>query len=310
MSKRIDTFPEEDAVSNLLKSLRVRSSVFCVANMGAPWGFVVQARDVASFHLVVEGDCWVQVDGTDPLRLDRGDLVLVPHGDAHAVRDDPTTPVTALDDLLVESPQDGWRVGFGGDGARTELLCGTLRLENGNGLLRSLPPVIRVPGRRGRPADRLAPSIALLRSEMPAGAAGAEEVVTRATDVLIAQAIRSWLLAREPAWPPLPALRDPQILRAIDLVDASPGEDWTVTRLAQAVAMSRSSFSARFTALVGLPPMKYVTQRRLSTAADLLRAASTVSEAATASGYRSLGAFNRAFKNSFGVAPGAYRRAG
>ena len=81
---------------------------------------------------------------------------------------------------------------------------------------------------------------------------GGETVITRLADILVIQAIRSWI-ARDPAaqtgW--LGALRDPQIGRAIALVHRDPARNWTVASLATAVGMSRSAFAARFSQLVG-----------------------------------------------------------
>jgi transcriptional regulator GlxA family with amidase domain len=88
---------------------------------------------------------------------------------------------------------------------------------------------------------------------------GGETVVTRLSDILVIQAIRSWI-AKDPAartgW--LGALQDRQIGRALALVHRDPAYPWTVESLANEVAMSRSAFAARFTSLVGEPAMHYV----------------------------------------------------
>lgn len=50
-----------------------------------------------------------------------------------------------------------------------------------------------------------------------------------------------------------------------------PARPWTVAALAAETGVSRAAFARRFTALVGEPPMSYLTGWRLSLAADLLR---------------------------------------
>ena len=99
----LSTFAETDTLSDVLRSLRVRSTVFCLALMDAPWGFEVPGREVASFHLVLEGRGLLEVEGEQPLEILAGDLVLLPHGDAHAVRDRLETPATAIARLAPET---------------------------------------------------------------------------------------------------------------------------------------------------------------------------------------------------------------
>ena len=93
---------------------------------------------------------------------------------------------------------------------------------------------------------------------------GGEAVITRLGDILVIQAIRSWI-DRDPGahsgW--LGALRDPQIGQAIALIHRDPARSWTVGELADELAMSRSAFAARFSELVGEPVMQYVTRWRM-----------------------------------------------
>ena len=135
-------------------------------------------------------------------------------------------------------------------------------------------------------------------------------MITRLADILVIQAIRSWI-ARDPAarsgW--LGALRDPQIGRAIARVHDDPSAAWTVASLAASVGMSRSAFAARFTDLVGEPVMRYVARWQMHAALMWLREEdASVAEVANRLGYESEAAFSRAFKRVIGVPPGAARR--
>ena len=139
---------------------------------------------------------------------------------------------------------------------------------------------------------------------------GGETVITRLADILVIQAIRSWIEqdpAAQTGW--LGALRDPQIGRAISLIHRDPARTWTVASLADEVAMSRSAFAARFAELVGEPPMHYVTRWRMHAAVTWLREDdATLGELALRLGYQSEAAFSRAFKRFMGLSPGAVRR--
>jgi AraC-like DNA-binding protein len=301
----LSTFADSDTISDLLRSLRVRSNVFCLATMRAPWGFGVPAQDVASFHIVLDGGGVLEVDGEPLVEVAHGDLVVLPHGDAHVVRDRPGSAVTPIASLEPES-ETSWEIRGGSNGRPTELICGTFQLENAQLLLNALPSVIRIPGHGGRPVEWLDASVRLLRGEMPVCEPGAEEIVTRVTDVLVAQAIRVHLLdnGRDVA-----VLGDPQIGAAVRLIHADPARPWTVTELAGRVALSRSSFSSRFRALAGESPMRYVARFRLALASELLRTSNaSLAGVARSSGYGSEASFSRAFQRWFGTTPGNYRR--
>jgi AraC-like DNA-binding protein len=141
---------------------------------------------------------------------------------------------------------------------------------------------------------------------------GGETVITRLADILVIQAIRSWI-ERDPAaqtgW--LGALQDKQIGRAIALIHRDPARSWTLASLASEVAMSRSAFAARFTALVGEPAMHYLARWRMHVALNWLKEDGTaLGELASRLGYQSEAAFSRAFKRFIGVSPGAVRRNG
>jgi AraC-like DNA-binding protein len=176
-------------------------------------------------------------------------------------------------------------------------------------LVAALPDVIRIEA-DGAERDGMQGTLALMATETRDLRPGGEAVITRLSDVLVIQAIRSWIEADPTAqsgW--LGALRDPQIGRALSLIHGDPARAWTVASLADELAMSRSSFAARFTELVGEPAMQYVTRWRMQVATSSLQEeGATVAELANRLGYRSEAAFARAFKRIVGIAPGAVKR--
>jgi AraC-like DNA-binding protein/mannose-6-phosphate isomerase-like protein (cupin superfamily) len=291
-------------LDGILSALRVQSTVFCRSDLRAPWGFAVRPRDVSVFHIVVSGSCWLQVDDGDATRFAAGEFALVPKGSGHVVRDDPSSPVCWLDDLLRDEPFDG-TLRHGGNGARTELLCGgfTVGGHEANPVLAALPDVLHVSAGE----DWLAPTVQLIRDELARPAHGTDAVLARLSDVLLVQAIRA-AVAGDERQHELSALRDREISRALTLVHESPEHSWTVSELARAVALSRSAFSARFRELVGESPMRYVRRCRLTRAAELLRHTdASLVEIALASGYQSDVSLSKAFKRAFAVSPGRYR---
>ena len=305
---------QEDVLAEILHSVRLHSTLYCRANMGAPWGLGVSRREVASFHIVTTGTCWLTVEGLEkPVLLTEGDLVILPHGHAHTLTDHPTTPVTRIEHLTPKQPveQDGLFYS-GGRGAVTTLVCGSIQLQDHatNPLFSILPPCLHIRSQQEPCLPQLPAIMQLVKAEASANRLEAEAVITRLSEILFIQAVRVYVSSisdGDTGW--FGALKDPQIGQALALMQHQPEEDWTVESLARYVSLSRSAFTARFTLLVGEPPLHYLTRVRLTKAAALLRAhPATLLEVARSVGYDSDVAFSKAFKRFFGSAPGAYRQ--
>jgi AraC-like DNA-binding protein len=282
--------------------------------MRAPWGFGVDARGNPSFHAVTRGRCYLEVDGDETaLALRSGDLVLLPHGSRHWLRDAPSSPVRWLEDILRGTPiDDGRRLRYGGNGELTELLCGGFALEGErvDPILRALPRIVHVSGVGGRPVPWVGATLGLAAAVTSSETLGAEAVLARLTETMVTQALRTALADLTAADPSqTKALRDPQVAAAIHLIHSQPETAWTVERLASEVGYSRSAFATRFREAVGEAPIAYVTRSRLTIGATLLaRTNMSIGEVARRAGYSAEASFGRAFKRAFGIAPGKYRR--
>ena len=174
-------------------------------------------------------------------------------------------------------------------------------------LVEILPPLLHIEASASPQGDWMQSTLRLMAVEARELRPGGEAVITRLGDILVIQAIRSWIEtdpAARSGW--LGALQDPQIGRALSLIHRDPARDWTVASLADELAMSRSAFAARFTELVDEPAMQYVTRYRMNVALNALKEeGATVGELAGRLGYRSEAAFARAFKRVIGAPPGA-----
>ena len=309
----LSDFDPSDQVSQLLRVIRIRSTVYCRSQMAAPWGFGVEAHGNPAFHVVTAGHCWLEVDGEpDQIALAAGDLVLLPRGSRHWIRDEPATSAPELEEILRATPpgQHGF-LRWGGSGARTGLLCGGFAVEGGpaHPILRALGSAVVIRGASGRPVAWLSATLALLSAETASDAPGAAEVMTRLTDVLLTQALRPALTQLKSSGATgLLALSDRQIASAIEVIHSQPGHGWSVGELASKVALSRSAFSVRFRELAGESPLRYITRTRLAHAAALLRSTDApIAQIAARAGYGTEFSFGKAFKRTYGIAPGAYR---
>ena len=255
----------------------MRGVFYSRCEFSAPWGIDLPAiPDSLMFHVVINGSCWLEVAGTERIRLQPGDLALVPHGAGHVLRSDEATRTPGLFDLPRDAVSDRYEViRFDGGGERARLLCGTVYFDHpaARQLSSLLPPVILVQGWRSAESEWIASTLRLMASEARSPRPGGEEVITRLADILVIQAIRVWLeqesTTAASGW--LSALHDPQVGRALALIHRDPAQEWRVETLAATVAMSRSAFAERFSRLVGEAPMQYVTRWRMYLALDALR---------------------------------------
>ncbi|GAA5165378.1 AraC family transcriptional regulator [Amycolatopsis dongchuanensis] len=240
------------------------------------------------FHLVLEGSCRMVTPGAAPIVLHAGDVVLTPRGTAHALTD----PGTGVDETA-------------------QLLCGAYQLDRTrlHPLLGDLPEVFHLRARAGG-HPQVSAVVALLGGELTAPGLGADAAIPGLLDLLLLFLLREWL-TEEPGrdaagW--CAALTDPVVGEALRCVHGDPVRQWTVEELGARAGLSRAAFSRRFAALVGQPPMAYLTYWRLTIGARLLRETDLPLPAvAQRCGYSSPFAFATAFKREHGVAPGRYR---
>lgn len=312
MRKTVAEFAGGDLASELAHGLRIESSVLCRSVMAPPWGFGVAGRDAGSFHLVLEGEGWLDVEGTDDtVRLQAGDLVVLPRGDAHWVRDAPASEAPPLTSILAEHTVIDGELHFGGDrGRKTEIVCGVFRNAAGSVEMpgRLLPPVIHLRSRDA--ASWRIPVFSALRDEARAPTLGGSAVVNRLLESLLADALRHAVTTLSDSRADRRAFTDPRIGPVLARLRQRPDANWSVASMARLAAMSRSAFIDRFRTAVGQPPMRYVSSLRLGRARDLLRTTDvTIADAARQVGYGSEAAFSRAYRARFGKSPSRDRSA-
>ncbi len=304
--------PTPDALSAVLQDLRLSGVSYGRCELTRPWGIDFPPQTAARFHFVVAGSCWLRTAALGWTKLQAGDVALLPQGLGHTLADSPRTrrkPLAAYP--LQEIGDEVYRLEGGGGGSLALLVCCSVKVEEPavHPLLELMPPVLWVRG-GGTDDPILPPLLEAMAAEVTAQRIGAATVMTRLADVVITRIIRAWVESKNEnttGW--LAAIRDPKIGRALAAIHQRPGEPWTVESLAKITRTSRSLFSERFKAVVGMAPAQYLARWRMHLASLWLgRDRLSVSEAATRLGYESGAAFSRAFKRLRGVPPSAMRR--
>jgi AraC-like DNA-binding protein len=304
-----------DPLGEALHFLRMSGTFYARSEFTAPWALSLPPfEQTLMFHVVTAGQCVLEVDGAEPCVLKPGDLALVPHGAGHRMMSERGVAPANLFDLPRTAVSNRYEtLEYGRGGAKTTVICALVRFDHpaAQQLVQLLPKVICVDTWQAPEMEWIQSTLRFIASEARQQNAGGETVITRLTDILVIQAIRTWIArdaAAQTGW--LGALRDKNIGRAIAAIHRDPARAWTVASLASAIGMSRSAFSARFTQLVGETAMHYALRWKMHEALRRL-AETSISLASLASefGYESEAAFSRAFKRVMGASPGAARRA-
>ncbi|HTN49957.1 MAG TPA: AraC family transcriptional regulator [Burkholderiaceae bacterium] len=311
-----------DALSDVLRALRISGGVFLDAAFTAPWCVVSRVGpedfpngdlppSVVGFHYVIDGQMVVQIEGAPSVVVGAGEMVLLPRNDPHllssaaGLRPDPDPPVQRIDGGLM-------RIVCGGGGAATRLVCGYVGSEvRRHPLLEALPTALALDV-KGKPcADWVAASFRFAAQEVASGRAASETVLAKLSELLFVEAVRHYAENLPPdrrGW--FAGLRDPAVGRTLALMHARVAYPWTTEELAAAVHLSRSAFAERFTQLVGVPPITYLSDWRMQIATARLRdTPRSIGQIAAELGYESEATFTRAFKRATGSAPGRFRTA-
>jgi AraC-like DNA-binding protein len=292
-----------------LRFVQMTGIFYCPSELTEPWGLELPPMDDCLwFHVATHGSCTIEVDDGETQTLQPGDLALVPHGRGHRLLGSQPAPTPSVFDLPHEYVGENYGVlRHGGEGERTNLVCGGVRFDHPTSrhLLEAMPALVLVKTSQSPRADWMRATLDLIAEETQHVRPGSDAVVSRLCDILVIQGLRTWIEqdpAAQTGW--IGALHDHQIGHAIARIHADPAHDWTVAGLAEEVAMSRSAFAARFSELVGEAAMRYVTRWRMHLAFDLLQGGdTTVAAVGREVGYDSEAAFSRAFKRVMGTPP-------
>jgi AraC-like DNA-binding protein len=308
-----------DPLSDVLRVVRLTGAFFYLVEASAPWSVMAApARQLAprvlpesehliSYHIVTSGTCWGGLGEAEQVQLAPGDVIVFPHGDSHFLSSEQGRQVGS--EIRGQSPQRYLETVVLGTGApESTFVCGFLGCDARpfNPLLAALPRCLHVPGGAG---GWLAEFPRQVVAESRHGRVGSETMLTRMAELMFVEVVRrhlEMLVPEQSGW--LAGLRDPVVGAALTRLHASPARDWTLAALAQEAGSSRTVLAERFTHLVGISPMQYLTQWRLQLAASLLATSGAkVAAIGEQVGYESESAFSRAFKRAIGRSPAEYR---
>jgi AraC-like DNA-binding protein len=290
-----------DILADELAQAKARGAVFSVLGRSAPWGLEFSGTRPLTAHLLLDGKGVLEMPDAPPMPLHARDVALVTAGEPYRLVSEPGGPSEPISHARSRGSDDGE--------AEAVILCGAYVLEGsiGESLLRTLPRIVIVRASQREPGH--AAAIDLLAAEASSEVPGQQALLDRLLDVNLVYTLRSWWAqpdAEPPSW--YRAAADPDIVRVLRRAHADPGAAWTVPGMARVAGMSRAAFSARFTAIVGQSPARYLTALRMRRAEDALaRTEAPLARIAADAGYGNEYAFATAFRRHHGVPPGRWR---
>ena len=314
-----------DALSETLRVVRLTGAIFINGRFTAPWCYQSPHADsvapilepgagrVVIFHMIMEGECYVERGGGPAVRLMAGDVVLFPQGDAHRMCSQPgvapASGVRPLGDVLARRPR---QLSYGGGGSTTRLVCGYLACDArlAGMLLAGLPGLVRVNVRGSNAGSWLEASLRYALAEVRSPRPGGAGVLAKLAELLFIEVLRLYMNEQgegRTGW--LAGVGDRIVGGALNAMHRSPARLWTLDELARTAGTSRSVLAERFQHLGGSSPIQYLTQWRMLLASSLLRGSDApLARIAEEVGYQTDTAFSRAFRREFGSPPAAWRK--
>jgi AraC-like DNA-binding protein len=260
---------------------------------------------------MVEGSCLITLEGMTAVRLNAGEIIVFPHGDAHTMASSAGARPQPLDAQAVLRARPRL-LQFGGGGEATRLICGYLVCDPRvfQPILAALPRVVTLSLRGASPSRWLEASLQHAVEEADSPGPGTEGILAKLSEVLVVETLRSYvaqLSSEHTGW--LSGLRDRTVGKCLALMHEKPAQAWTVDSLAREVGASRSVLAERFTHFVGQSPIQYLGHWRMALASNYLRRSSlNMARIAEEVGYDTDATFSRAFRREFGVPPATWRR--
>jgi len=300
-----------DIVSDVLSLLKLESTFYFRTVFYEPWGILVPSyENVARFHFVHRGRCWVSVDG-EKITLNQGDLIIIPHGAKHVIHN----PVDAKVETLEKASanylgEDVFIYGEQGTNNDTQLVCGHWSFDQRvtHALIEMLPGYIHVK-RSSATNSWLEQTLSMIGYETEMAQPGYQQITKKLSESIFTYTVRDYLATHDKDGQFYGALRDKNILKVLQALHQTPSENWNIEMMCSIANLSRTSFINRFASHVGMTPLQYLTHWRMQISCRLLLDSdSPIIEIAEKVGYQSEAAFGRVFKKHFSIGPSVYRK--
>jgi AraC family transcriptional regulator, activator of mtrCDE len=284
-----------DTLSDILRLLNLRASVYFHSTFCGNWSLNSSDKHLSTFHLIARGSCQLYIPSLNKqLTLQGGDLIVLPRNTAHSIKEEHTSNVKNVDNER-----------------STSLICGYFDFQQQprNPILEAMPDYVHIKSEDLVEASILDDILRFMSYETDVTLPGADVVIDKLSEILFIYVVRAYIQQNKSKAGYLALLMDEKLHSIIKAIHDNPGEPWSVAGLAEKAGMSRSSFARFFHEKSAMTPMQYVTSYRMHYACkDLEESQQSVAQIAGKTGYTTEASFRKAFKNYFGIGPGAVRK--
>jgi AraC family transcriptional activator of mtrCDE len=285
-----------------LKYLNAEGFVIAQSKVKGDWGIEMEQREGTYFHFLAQGTAYFSLDGGPQIRLEPGDVVVLPQGATHQMRSSPQSKVASLGEFVKNI-----QTLYSKESDATIVVCGSFGVDRYMVMpaIKSLPPSIHLRAESSGVTTPTSELLKQLQSEVENARIGSKLVVRNLLSNLFIYILRQWSESEKAhvgSW--FFAMQNRHIAKALACIHQKPEIDWSLDSLASEAGLSRSLFAEQFRESVGETPYSYLTRWRLGIAAQLLAQTDlSIEEIAQKTGYRSEYSFNRAFKKARGRTP-------
>ncbi|WP_321910304.1 AraC family transcriptional regulator [Burkholderia cepacia] len=303
----------EQAADWLLSGLELRSTLFHVGRYCGVYRASTAGHQRASFHLVLEGACWLHLPARNgraahSTRLVAGDAVFLMHDMTHCLTPDAIAP--SDDEYTVRIGTMTPLAEPASSPGDVALACGffEFRSDLGDAIAGLMPDHLLARHDDAKLAGART-LFDLIRTEAARAQDAPSPLVNRLTDALFFYALRAVASSDDFAPGLWSVMRRAEFTPLVGAIIEKPGDDWTTHTMAAFCHMSRARFCKQFAQACGQPPAQFLALLRMKVAAEMLRQGASTLSTAEHVGYQSESAFAQAFKRVTGLPPGTCRRA-
>lgn len=322
-AETISNRKEFDTLSDVMKSLRISGSILLKEDYAPPWAIAIpdaeKLRNLlklgkgvrpVDFHFVQRGHIVItQQDGHQTI-VEAGEMAICFGGAAHWISQGDQAKSVSVETML-SSGVNMFQPTLADRARSASLICGVFLMHDVelNPLFMSLPSIMHFSASRPSGVHNMSGVLDRIALEINQKLLGGNYAIERLLELLYVESLRAHVDSASSSgqgW--FSGLKDPVVGKAMSLIHARPGNNWSVDQLAENVAMSPSRFAARFSSALGESPMAYVAKWRMNVAGRLLNdTREPIGKIAADVGYENVPAFNRAFKKHLGMPPAAWR---
>ncbi len=301
-----------DILDDIFKQADLKRKILNQRSIYEPITLQFPCNRSIGFHIVTQGEAYLHIDNEkEPLLLKRGDIAVMARGFNHYLSSEAKLKDKDFKSALSIDHFNEIKLPKKNATPKATLISGAYQLWNDplHPFFKELPDVFLLRNEEIESFGQIQVALSLLSKEAAEPQMGSEMVIQSLLDIVFSFIVRKivQLKSSKPkTWSH--AVQNDAVKKAIELLHAQVGKDWTLEDLAKAVGLSRAGLAQKFKKHLGDTPLHYLTVLRMQKARALLSSSNdNIETIAEAVGYSDAFSFSKVFKRITGVPPRDFR---